>query len=151
MFGVSQDAEETALRCPTAPATTVHVMPIRLHSSLHHTISVPTDAIVTHPIVLAVFLQPTRIQIIPLHHTLIFHNPLHHTLIYHNPLHHTLIFHKTPQEHHFHNRIQRVLRFSPFQQDIRLYLQVIKSLVNKSSRLPTRRHIGARRLIYQIL
>ncbi len=78
MVVVSQDAKVTALRCPTAPAITAHVMPIRLLSSLHLTTSVPTDASVPHPIALAVILPPTWIQIVPLHHPLL---RLYHPLL----------------------------------------------------------------------
>src|SRR6218665_428212 len=77
MLVLSQDATVPALRCPTAPAITARVMPIRLLTSLHLTISVPTDASVPRPIALAVILQPTSLQIVLLHHPLLrLHNPL---------------------------------------------------------------------------
>src|SRR6218665_2613356 len=77
-FVLSQDATVPALQCPMAPAITAHVMPIRLLTSLHLTISVPTDASVPHPIALAVILQPTWLQIVPLHHPLL---RLYHPLL----------------------------------------------------------------------
>src|SRR6218665_4147732 len=105
MFVVSEDAKVTALRCPTAPATTAHVMPIILLTSVHLTTSVPTDASVHHPIVHAVILPLTSIQIVLLNYL-----PL---TLYH-PL------------HRLHSR-------TPFHQIFRFHIQVINSLVTKIS------------------